>query len=117
MIPASPPDIILASTSPYRRQLLERLQLAFRALPPGIEEQRLAGEKTDALAARLAVEKALAVSRQHPAALVLGSDQTASVDGELLEKPGSEERAVQQLLLCSGRQLTFLYGCQPRKWW
>lgn len=103
----SRPDIILASTSAYRRQLLERLQLPFRALPPGVEERRLAGEKTDALALRLAEEKALAISRQYPDAVVLGSDQTASVDGELLEKPGSAARAEQQLLLCSGRQLSF----------
>ena len=99
--------LILASTSVYRRRLLERLQLPFRSVAPGVDEAAMAGESAAALALRLAQEKALAVSRRFPQAIVIGSDQTASLDGALLGKPGTESRARAQLAKCSGRSVMF----------
>lgn len=104
-MPATP--LILASTSPYRRALLQRLRLSFTCVPPEIGEDPRAGEAPQALATRLAQEKALAVSRRHPAALVLGSDQVASLDAALFGKPGSAEAARRQLARCSGHCVRF----------
>lgn len=102
--------IILASTSPYRRQLLERLQLSFSCVAPGTDETARPGEAPEALAKRLAVAKATAVSAQEPQALVIGSDQVASLDGVLLNKPGTHDNAVAQLRACSGRRVAFHTG-------
>jgi septum formation protein len=99
--------LILASTSIYRQRLLERLQLPFRSEPPGVDEAATAGESAADLALRLAQDKALAVSGRFPAAMVIGSDQTASLDGALLGKPGTESRARAQLARCSGRSVMF----------
>lgn len=101
-------DLILASTSRYRRELLARLQLRFAVIAPGVDETPQAGETPPALAARLALAKADAVAARHPDAVVIGSDQTATRDGvELIGKPGTHERAVAQLRAASGRALHF----------
>ncbi|MEJ2532622.1 MAG: Maf family nucleotide pyrophosphatase [Halioglobus sp.] len=103
-------DIILASSSPYRRQLLERLQLPFRCVPPEADETPLPGEHPGALAGRLALDKARVVAAVEPRALVIGSDQVASLDGLVLGKPGSHAAARQQLRASSGRVLHFWTG-------
>jgi septum formation protein len=105
----TPPHLILASTSAYRRALLERLALPFTAEAPGVDEQRRAAEAPGDLAIRLAVEKARAVADRRAGAVVIGSDQVATTpDGGILGKPGTVERAVEQLLAASGRAVRFL---------
>ncbi|MGA0882269.1 MAG: Maf family protein [Burkholderiaceae bacterium] len=89
--------LILASTSPYRRELLSRLGLAFECHPPGVEEIATPGEAPLALAQRLAHEKALAILARFPDATVIGSDQVALCKGRVLGKPGSAQRALEQL--------------------
>ena len=106
--PSSPaPALILASTSRYRRELLQRLRLPFATVAPQTDETALPGEAPSALALRLALAKAQAVARLHPHAVVIGSDQVADLDGLALGKPGNHERAVAQLRLLSGRQAVF----------
>ncbi|ROR32643.1 Maf family protein [Inmirania thermothiophila] len=103
--------IVLASTSPYRRELLARLGLPFATAAPGVDETPRAGEAPAALVARLAEAKARAVAPAFPDALVIGSDQVAVLeDGTLLTKPGGHERARAQLAAASGRTVTFLTG-------
>jgi len=103
------PSLILASTSAYRRALLERLAVPFRAEAPGVDEQRGTDEAPVDLAIRLAQEKARAVAARHPGAVVIGSDQVATTpDGRILGKPGTVERAVEQLMAASGRAVQFL---------
>ena len=103
--------LILASSSPYRRELLARLQLDFSCDSPDIDETPQPGEDTPTLVQRLALEKARAVAARHPGSLVIGSDQAAVLaDGSVLGKPGTAERAVQQLLHASGSEVTFLTG-------
>ncbi|HEX6986695.1 MAG TPA: nucleoside triphosphate pyrophosphatase [Planctomycetaceae bacterium] len=99
------PDLILASTSPYRRALLERLGVAFRCVPPGVDEDAMKRETADPvrLAERLAAAKADAVAARFPEAVVIGSDQLAAIDGEVLGKPGTPDRAVDQLERLAGR--------------
>ncbi|OUM03059.1 Maf family protein [Variovorax sp. JS1663] len=99
--------VILASTSRYRRELLSRLRLAFDVQPPEVDETPLAGESPRALAERLALEKALAVARRFPDAVVIGSDQVADLDGEPLGKPGNHARATAQLQRMRGQALVF----------
>jgi len=99
------PRIILASTSRYRRELLARLGLPFDVEAPGTPEVAAAGESPAALAARLALAKASSV--RTPDALVIGSDQVASLDGRILRKPGTHEAAVGQLLHAQGRCVLF----------
>ena len=101
------PALILASTSRYRRELLQRLRLPFEVQSPGVDEAVLPGEAPAALARRLARAKAEAVAKQHPAAVVIGSDQVCELDGQAIGKPGTHERAVQQLQRLSGRQAVF----------
>jgi len=101
------PALILASTSRYRRELLLRLRLPFSVEAPGVDETALAGETPAALARRLALEKAQAVAARHPHAIVIGSDQVADLDGLALGKPGTHERAVEQLRLMRGRRVVF----------
>jgi len=113
-------NIILASTSPYRRRLLERLQIPFRCLPPLVDETPLPAEAPNTLAARLALAKARAVALLHPEALVIGSDQVAVLEDApgpggvaaavTLGKPGSHEAARAQLQACSGRVARFYTG-------
>ena len=100
-------DLVLASTSRYRRDLLARLTLRFRVLAPGTDETALAGETAAALALRLAHAKAHAVAAQCPNAIVLGSDQVAELEGSILGKPGDSEGANAQLAAASGREVTF----------
>jgi septum formation protein len=102
-----PRPLILGSTSPYRRELLQRLRLPFEVVRPEVDETPHAGELPVALAQRLAMEKALAVARQHPQAVVIGSDQVADLDGEPLGKPGTHERAVAQLQRMRGHSVVF----------
>ena len=101
------PRLILASTSRYRRDLLERLRLPFEVMPPEVEETALPGETANVLAARLALAKAEAVAANFANAVVVGSDQVAELDGLLLGKPHTHERAVAQLRAMSGRQVLF----------
>ena len=102
-----PRPLILGSTSPYRRELLQRLRLPFEVVRPEVDETPHAGELPVALAQRLAMEKALAVAQQHPQAVVIGSDQVADLDGEPLGKPGTHERAVAQLQRMRGHTVVF----------
>ena len=101
------PELILASTSRYRRELLERLRIPFRALSPETDETPLPGEAPSALAERLALAKARALSARFPDAVVIGADQVADVDGMAIGKPGGHERAVAQLRAMSGRTIVF----------
>ena len=96
--------LILASTSPYRRELLNRLGLPFETAAPGVDEAPLPEESPAELASRLARAKALAV--RDPDAVVVGSDQVASLEGRPLGKPGSHAKAVAQLELFQGREVT-----------
>ena len=99
--------LLLASTSRYRRELLERLRLPFEVEPPQVDETAQPGEAPRALALRLAVEKARAVALRHPAAVVIGSDQVAELNGAALGKPGNHDNAVRQLQQMQGRSITF----------
>lgn len=101
------PRLILASTSPYRRQLLERLGLPFTVQAAGVDEAAHTDETPTALCQRLADEKAVAVARQHPQAWVIGSDQVAERDGLPLGKPGTHVCATAQLRAASGRRVSF----------
>ncbi len=101
------PTLILASTSRYRRELLERLRLPFEVVAPLVDETPLPGEAPAALAQRLALAKAQAVAAQRPDAVVIGSDQVADLDGEPIGKPGTHGRAVAQLQRMRGRRITF----------
>ncbi|WP_288378890.1 Maf-like protein [uncultured Massilia sp.] len=108
MIPSSaPPRLILASSSSYRRELLSRLQLPFEAIAPHIDETPQPGEAPQETALRLAREKAAAVARHAPGALVIGSDQVATLDGLQIGKPGNHARALEQLQLMRGRRVVF----------
>lgn len=99
--------LILASTSRYRRELLERLRLPFVVQAPEVDETPKPGETPAMLAPRLALAKASVVARLHPAAVVIGSDQVAELDGQPIGKPGTHERAQAQLRLMSGREVLF----------
>ena len=101
------PSLILASTSRYRRELLERLRLPFAVESPEVDETPQPGEPPAAMAQRLALAKARAVAARHPSAVVIGSDQVADLDGNPIGKPGTHERAVQQLRAMRGRQVIF----------
>jgi septum formation protein len=103
-------DIILASTSPYRRQLLERLQIPFICEAPDADESPLPGEDPGAMAGRLAMAKARSVAARHPTALVIGSDQVASIAGGIIGKPGTHAAARAQLLASSGNTVHFYTG-------
>lgn len=99
--------LVLASTSPYRRELLGRLHRPFDVARPDVDETPLPGESPAALALRLAAAKAAAVTTTHPGAWVIGSDQVADFDGSALGKPGSRETAIAQLAAMSGRAVAF----------
>lgn len=100
--------LILASTSPYRRALLERLGLPFACVAPGADETRLPGEPAAAMAERLARLKAEAVAIQYPDAIVIGSDQVALRGTDVLGKPSTVERCREQLRASSGKEVVFL---------
>lgn len=99
---------MLASGSPYRQELLRRLGLPFEVTSPQIDETPLKSESPTALVARLARLKALTVAHRHPDRVVIGSDQIAVMDRQILGKPGDAESAVQQLAAFSGRRVSFL---------
>ena len=101
------PSLILASTSVYRRQLLERLRIPFEVISPQVDEAPLTGESTVDLALRLVKAKAAAVTKEHPHAWVIGSDQVADLCGAAIGKPGNFERAMAQLQLMGGQTVTF----------
>ncbi|NMP31409.1 septum formation inhibitor Maf [Thalassotalea sp. M1531] len=103
-------NIILASTSPFRRQLLEKLNLPFDASSPDIDESPLDNETPSQLVARLALAKASKVAQHSHAALIIGSDQVAVFNSEILGKPHNEENAFKQLKAFSGNRVTFLTG-------
>ncbi len=105
--PALPRALVLGSTSRYRRELLERLRLPFTVAAPDVDETPAPAEAPAALAQRLALAKARAVSLLHPDACVIGSDQVADLDGEPLGKPGDHARAVRQLQRMRGRAVVF----------
>lgn len=100
--------LILASTSPYRKELLARLQLPFDVHAPQVDEAPHAGESFLQTAVRLAREKAVAVSQSHPNAIVIGADQVASCEAQRLDKPGTAERALAQLQLQRGKTSEFI---------
>ncbi|MCB4361721.1 Maf family protein [Quatrionicoccus australiensis] len=102
--------IILASTSPYRRELLARLGLSFTVANPQTDETPLPDESPESLALRLSEAKARAVASEFPDALIIGSDQVATVDGKIYGKPGNHERAVEQLRALSGKTVNFFTG-------
>jgi septum formation protein len=103
MIPSSAPvRLILASSSAYRRELLSRLGLPFEAMSPDIDETPLPGEAPEATALRLARRKAAAIAALHPGALVIGSDQVATLDGEQIGKPGDHAAPWPSCARCAG---------------
>lgn len=104
------PALLLASSSPYRRELLERLRLPFTHASPAIDETRQAAEGAHALVRRLAEQKARALAGSHPHHLIIGSDQVAVLDQQILGKPHDFATARQQLLAASGRSVSFLTG-------
>lgn len=105
-----PKTLVLASTSIYRRELLERLQLPFETAAPNIDETRLANEPAQAMVARLAQQKAEAIATQYPNALIIGSDQCAVLGDKILGKPHTHEKAIEQLQASSGNTVEFLTG-------
>ena len=105
--PALPPRLILASTSPFRRELLARLQLPFEVAAPEVDETWMAGESPPATARRLALEKAQAVAPRFPDALIIGSDQVAHCGDERYGKPGNIDNARLQLRQLSGKTVFF----------
>lgn len=109
-MPALAPPLILASSSAARRELLSRLGLAFDSQSPDLDETPRPGEGVDALVRRLSAAKAQALAGRFPRHLIIGSDQALSLDGDILGKPGSHERAREQLQRLSGRAATFHTG-------
>ena len=107
LAPSAQRPLILASTSRYRRELLERLRLNFSTVAPEVDETPLPAEAPAVLAQRLALAKAQAVARLHPQALVIGSDQVADLQGQCLGKPGDHDKAVTQLRAMRGREVIF----------
>ena len=99
--------LILASSSPYRRELLERLKLPFISISPDLDETPLEGETPEATALRLAQEKALKIGQSNPNALIIGCDQVATFDTRAIGKPLTFENAFNQLKQLSGKTVTF----------
>ena len=107
-------SLVLASSSPYRKLLLDRLGLPFEVVSPGIDETPGGGEPGPQLVARLADEKALAVTRHFPTSVVIGCDQVAVHQGRVIGKPGTVARAREQLASFSGSQVDFLSALSIR---
>ena len=101
------PRLILASSSRYRKELLSRLHLPFETAVPNIDETPLPGEAPEPTALRLAREKAFSIASGNPEAIVIGSDQVATLDGEQIGKPGTHENALNQLRKMRGRKVVF----------
>ncbi len=104
------PTLVLASRSPFRRALLERLGIPFATAVSSVDEAGLPQERPEDLVLRLSAAKARAVAPSYPHALIIGSDQVACVDGAVLGKPGNRERAIEQLMRSSGRTVVFYTG-------
>lgn len=109
------PTLVLASSSPYRRELLSRLMIPFEVCQPDVDEQRLTNESPEAMAVRLAELKARAVADRYDHALIIGSDQVCALlhdngEAEILSKPGNYERTVAHLLKMSGKKVMFYTG-------
>jgi MAF protein len=104
------PALLLASSSPYRRELLSRLRLPFACAAPDIDESHLPDEPACALVKRLAEQKARALAARHPGHLIIGSDQVAVLDDAILGKPHTFDKAFEQLSAASGREVVFLTG-------
>jgi septum formation protein len=106
-VPGLGPKLVLASTSPYRRQLLERFGIRFTVAAPDVDETPLPGETAIDLTNRLARAKAEVIARRHPSSVVIGSDQVALFGREVIGKPGNPERCIEQLKMLSGQRLAF----------
>jgi len=106
----SKPNLVLGSSSPFRKMLLERLMVPFETANPDIDESPLDGETPIELVERLAIEKAQAVATTHPNSLIIGSDQVALHGDEVVGKPHTHERAVEQLRSASGKKITLYTG-------
>ncbi|AUJ82079.1 TPA: nucleoside triphosphate pyrophosphatase [Enterobacter cancerogenus] len=104
------PNLVLASTSPYRRMLLEKLGIPFECAAPDVDETPQPGETPRHLVTRLAQEKAQSLAARYPAHLIIGSDQVCVLDGEITGKPHTEEKACQQLMRARGTIVTFYTG-------
>ncbi|HDZ57584.1 MAG TPA: septum formation inhibitor Maf [Pseudomonas xinjiangensis] len=102
------PDLVLASSSPYRRQLLNRLAIPFQWATPNIDEASRDGETAEQLTLRLALEKAKALAGQFPNHLIIGSDQVVLLNGSPVSKPGEHSAAVNQLRQSSGKTVKFI---------
>lgn len=102
--------IILASSSSYKKMLLQRLGIEFTCVSPDIDESPLAGETAITMAQRLAEQKAQRIAQDYPQAIVIGADQVEELDGTILGKPGNHQRAVAQLAAQSGRRVSFHCG-------
>ena len=102
--------LVLASTSPFRNALLQRLGLVFETLSPQVDEAALQGEPAETMVKRLSEAKARAGAKQYPNALIIGSDQVAVCDGDVLGKPGNHENARRQLARLAGHRVSFLTG-------
>lgn len=103
-------QLVLASTSPFRKSVLEKLGVPFECHAPEVDETPLTGEKPAQLVERLSIAKAQAVAAHYQQGLIIGSDQVAIIDGEILGKPGNHEDAIKQLERASGKTVTFLTG-------
>ena len=103
----TPRQLVLASTSPYRKELLARLGLRFKTVPPQCDETPLAGETPAATALRLSLAKARSLQQRYPEALIIGSDQVAARAGRRFDKPGNHANALAQLRALSGKALDF----------
>ncbi len=104
----TPRPLVLASSSPYRHALLQRLGLPFIAVSPGLDESRRPSEPPETYVGRLARAKATTVSREHPQAVIVGSDQTCVRNDAMLGKPRSLQEGIEQLLAASGSAVRFL---------
>lgn len=102
--------LVLGSTSPFRKEILQKLNLPFDCAKPNIDETPLKNESPIALVERLAIEKAKAVAKEFPNALIIGSDQVAMHNGKILGKPHTHENAIKQLSMFSGNKVTFYTG-------
>ena len=102
--------LILASSSPFRRELLSRLMIPFEVVAPEVDETARQGETPQALVERLAIAKAQGVAAKYPEALIIGSDQVAVHAGQIVGKPHTHERAVEQLRAASGKTVTLYTG-------
>ncbi|MEZ2574820.1 Maf family protein [Buttiauxella ferragutiae] len=103
-------QIVLASTSPYRRELLEKLGIPFTTASPQADETPIPGENARQLVVRLAQAKAQALSKEYPNHLIIGSDQVCVLEGKIVGKPHTEEKAVEQLLTARNSIVTFYTG-------